>query len=182
MKTVYTVKEASELMDIKIRAIQTRCKNERIAQRNRKYVITDAVINRWKQKYKDNLNAKQTQLKTIVSANANAKVRPLHIELQAENNILRNRLQALAESNTSIVKVLKALNDEVSRLRGDVRIHKVETEMETEVDTIKSDWNNPLNEALQEKLRKQFKVGVKHISTTKELPNTNRMNDIDFKS
>ena len=35
---------------------------------------------------------------------------------------------------------------------------------------------------LQTKLEKQFGYGVKHISINKELPNENRMNDIDFTS
>ena len=60
----YSTKETAEILGIKERAVQTRCKKDNIRKKDNKYLITDLIIADWKQK--EETNAKP-------NANANAK-------------------------------------------------------------------------------------------------------------
>lgn len=64
MKT-YSVKEASEILGIKVRAIQIRCKKEKVRKKNNKYLITEEIIKSWNE-IKEDQTQKETQ-----NANAN---------------------------------------------------------------------------------------------------------------
>jgi len=66
-ENTYSTKEASEIIGIKERAIQTRCKLDNVRKKNNKYLITDSLIALWKQKEDEaNANAKNAK----VNANA----------------------------------------------------------------------------------------------------------------
>ena len=62
MKT-YSVNEASEILGIKPRAVQHRCKRDNIRKKSNKYLITDEIIALWK------------ELEAEANAKINAKVK-----------------------------------------------------------------------------------------------------------
>ena len=71
MKT-YTVKEASEILGIKPRAVQHRCKRDNVRRKSNRYVITDEIIAKWNEiedeanaKANAKINAKLTQPKYV---------------------------------------------------------------------------------------------------------------------
>ena len=65
----YSTKETAEILGIKERAVQTRCKKDNIRKKDNKYLITDLIIADWKQKEesnaKPNANATQTQIEDL---------------------------------------------------------------------------------------------------------------------
>ena len=67
----YSTKETAEILGIKERAVQTRCKKDNIRKKDNKYLITDLIIADWKQK--EEANAKP-------NANANANATQTQIE------------------------------------------------------------------------------------------------------
>lgn len=60
----YSTKETAEILGIKERAVQTRCKKDNIRKKNNKYLITDLIISNWKQKKETNATQPQTQTQT----------------------------------------------------------------------------------------------------------------------
>ena len=68
----YSTKETAEILGIKERAVQTRCKKDNIRKKDNKYLITELIISNWKQK--EEVNAKP---------NANANAKQLDIEIEA---------------------------------------------------------------------------------------------------
>ncbi len=86
MKT-YTTKEAAEIVGIKERAIQHRCKRDNIRKKDNKYFITDEIISFWITK-KEEVNAIQNA-KTNAKRNAKKNV--------AENDKLKERIKELEE-------------------------------------------------------------------------------------
>jgi len=104
MNKIYTTKEAAAILSIKLRAVQTRCANERILRRSNKYVITDEIIQRWKQTYYEDSNA--------TKRNVNATEGKLHMDLnQFEHRIeiMEQQIQKLYESNQSLNKVIRMM-------------------------------------------------------------------------
>ena len=80
----YSTKETAEILGIKERAVQTRCKKDNIRKKNNKYLITDLIIANWKQKEETN-----------ATPNANANATQLDIEIEAlkiENVRLKEEL------------------------------------------------------------------------------------------
>ena len=67
----YSTKETAEILGIKERAVQTRCKKDNIRKKDNKYLITDLIIADWKQKEEANAkpnanaNATQTQIEDL---------------------------------------------------------------------------------------------------------------------
>jgi hypothetical protein len=65
----YSTKETAEILGIKERAVQTRCKKYNIRKKDNKYLITDLIIADWKQKEeanaKPNANANATQIEDL---------------------------------------------------------------------------------------------------------------------
>jgi len=67
MKT-YTTKEAAEIVGIKERAVQHRCKRDNIRKKDNKYLITDEIISLWITKEEETnakVNAKRNATKSI---------------------------------------------------------------------------------------------------------------------
>ena len=60
---VYSVKEAAEIVGIKQRTVQFRCKRDNIRKKDNKYLITDDLISLWLDK-KEEQTQKQTQTQT----------------------------------------------------------------------------------------------------------------------
>jgi hypothetical protein len=80
----YSTKETAEILGIKERAVQTRCKKDNIRKKDNKYLITDLIIANWKQKEETN-----------ATPNANANATQLDIEIEAlkiENVRLKEEL------------------------------------------------------------------------------------------
>ena len=80
----YSTKETAEILGIKERAVQTRCKKDNIRKKNNKYLITDLIIANWKQKEETN-----------ATSNATSNATQLDIEIEAlkiENVRLKEEL------------------------------------------------------------------------------------------
>jgi hypothetical protein len=67
---VYSAKEAAEIVGIKQRAIQFRCKRDNIRKKDNKYLITDELISLWLAK-KEEQTQTQTQKNKIARNNQN---------------------------------------------------------------------------------------------------------------
>jgi len=93
MKT-YSVKEASDILGIKPRAVQHRCKRDNIRKKSNKYLITDEIIDLWKElKATQNANA-NAMLNAM--PNANATQLDLQVQsLQIENENLKHQVDDL---------------------------------------------------------------------------------------
>ena len=93
MKT-YSVNEASEILGIKPRAVQHRCKRDNIRKKSNKYLITDEIITTWKE-LKATQNAKVNATSNAIP-NANATQLDLQVQaLQLENENLKQQLEDL---------------------------------------------------------------------------------------
>ncbi len=75
---IYSTEQAAALVGVKKRAIQTRCKNEKILKISNQYVITDSLIAEWKRKE----NAKQTQRNNNNVNLLKLKIKTLEHELE----------------------------------------------------------------------------------------------------
>ncbi len=75
---IYSTEQAAALVGVKKRAIQTRCKNEKILKISNQYVITDSLIAEWKRKE----NAKQTQRNNNNVNLLKLKIKTLEQELE----------------------------------------------------------------------------------------------------
>lgn len=109
MKT-YSTKEASEILGIKERAVQTRCKKERIRKKDNKYLITDDIIAQWKQ-----TNAKR-------NANAN-------------NNQLDLELEVLKVDNANLKNLVKELEMKIVELKAELKQYDIAENEQLEVFT-----------------------------------------------
>lgn len=84
MKT-YSVKEASDILGIKPRAVQHRCKRDNIRKKSNKYLITDEIIALWKEiKATQNANA-NAMLNAMPNANATNLNERTQIDLQVQS-------------------------------------------------------------------------------------------------
>jgi predicted RNase H-like nuclease (RuvC/YqgF family) len=114
----YTTKEAAEIVGIKERAIQTRCKRENVRKKDNKYLITDSLISIWRKKEEANakVNAKQTQ---------NATQTQLDLEIEAlklENETLKKNLDSSEkELNLSDIEI-KNLKKQVAELKEELSV------------------------------------------------------------
>ena len=93
MKT-YSVNEVSKILGIKPRAVQHRCKRDNIRKKSNKYLITDEIIDLWKElKATQNANA-NAMLNAM--PNANATQLDLQVQsLQIENENLKHQVDDL---------------------------------------------------------------------------------------
>tara|TARA_B110000046_G_scaffold124266_1_gene130677 strand:- start:1571 stop:2296 length:726 start_codon:yes stop_codon:yes gene_type:complete len=85
----YSTKETAEILGIKERAVQTRCKKYNIRKKDNKYLITDLIIADWKQKEEANAKANATS-----NANANAKQEVAHAIAQ---KVAQDKIKKLEE-------------------------------------------------------------------------------------
>ena len=99
MKT-YSVKEASDILGIKPRAVQHRCKRDNIRKKSNKYLITDEIIALWK------------ELKTTQNANANAMLNAMP---NANATQLDLQVQSLQIENENLKHQVDDLRKELSR-------------------------------------------------------------------
>jgi len=90
MKT-YSVNEASEILGIKPRAVQHRCKRDNIRKKSNKYLITDEIIALWKELEAEanaKINAKaNAMLNAMSNATSNERAQ---IDLQVQSLELEN--------------------------------------------------------------------------------------------
>ena len=137
----YTTKQIADLFNVSNRAIVKRCSKSSVYMKDGRYSISQDVLNKWTIKRNKNNRVpnlvKVPNHRTILDASneplSEPNVRstePKVIELQAENMLLRSRLEALAKSNVSILKILRTLNNEVARL-GMQKSSKVDTKKKT---------------------------------------------------
>jgi hypothetical protein len=125
---IYTTKEAADLLSVNLRAVQSRCAKENILRRSNRYVITDEIIERWKERYyqdsdvkKIRLNAKQTESNAIYTQDS-ASERNLHLhkelkKVQLKIELMDKQIHNLYDSNQSINKVLKLLNERIDNIK-----------------------------------------------------------------
>jgi len=111
----YSVKETALILGIKERAVQTRCKKERVRKKDNKYLITDEIIKAWTQP-----NA---------TANANAKQLDLEIESLKQINdetMTKNRYKDV---------IINKLNIEIEELKESLKSYEIEPNERIEVFT-----------------------------------------------
>ena len=95
----YSTKEASKILGIKERAVQTRCKKDNIRKKDNKYLITDLIIADWKQKEEANAkpnananaNATQTQIEDLEKEIAELKEELSGYEITENDGFSRKR-------------------------------------------------------------------------------------------
>jgi signal transduction protein with GAF and PtsI domain len=105
-ENTYSTKEASEIIGIKERAIQTRCKLDNVRKKNNKYLITDSLIALWKQK-EDEANATQTQKTNATQLDLEVeslkeKIKELENELQRYEIGENERIEVFSNENYKI--------------------------------------------------------------------------------
>jgi predicted RNase H-like nuclease (RuvC/YqgF family) len=111
----YSTKETAEILGIKERAVQTRCKKDNIRKKNNKYLITDLIIANWKQKEEAN---------ATLNANANATQLDLEIEaLKIENVSLKSKIAEL-QKETKFDKELSADVENLKKNLLDMKLQK----------------------------------------------------------
>ena len=91
-ENTYSTKEASEIIGIKERAIQTRCKLDNVRKKNNKYLITDSLIALWKQK-EDEANANAKNAKVNANATQTQKTNATQLDLEVES--LKEKIKEL---------------------------------------------------------------------------------------
>ena len=114
----YSTKETAEILGIKERAVQTRCKKDNIRKKDNKYLITELIIADWKQK--EEANAKP-------NANANAKQLDIEIEaLKLENLSLKSKVIELQKEIKFEDEVSESLDYEYEMQIKDLEKEKAE--------------------------------------------------------
>ena len=96
----YSVKEASNILGIKPRAVQHRCKRDNIRKKSNKYLITDEILDNWKQR------DAETNAKANATSNANANANATQLDLV---------VQSLQIENENLKKQVNDLRNELSR-------------------------------------------------------------------
>jgi len=115
----YSTKETAEILGIKERAVQTRCKKDNIRKKDNKYLITDLIIADWKQKEesnaKPNANANATEevAHAIAQKVAQDKIKKLEEEIKTYDVLLYKYELELEELDKARVEI-KELKEELS--------------------------------------------------------------------
>ena len=119
----YSTKETAEILGIKERAVQTRCKKDNIRKKDNKYLITDLIIADWKQKEEANAkpnatsnanaNAKQEVAHAIAQKVAQDKIKKLEEEIKTYDVLLYKYELELEELDKARVEI-KELKEELS--------------------------------------------------------------------
>ena len=71
----YSVNEAAEIIGIKPRAVQHRCKRDNIRKKDNKYLITDEIISLWR--------TKEEETNAILNAKRNPNATQLDVEIES---------------------------------------------------------------------------------------------------
>ena len=198
----YTVQEVSKSFNISDRAIIHRCVKAKLKKKNGYYSISKKLVSEWSESrdkrnrnaaaiYKTSIkgskqNGSKTETKNILPNDAQVRNISEH-----QNIALKNKVETLEIELSNYRKVLdahstifKKLNDKlegVTITRNETQNRDRVAEPFFKISTKKTEQEIEEGKLrLQEKLEKQFQYGVKHISTSKELPNENSMNDINF--
>lgn len=114
-KRIYSTQQAADLLSVKIRAIQSRCKNERILRRSNRYVITDEILERWRETYYEDSKVQERTSKDATESNLRV-VKDVRDESSVRIGILEEQVQQLYESNQSINKLLTLLNEKIDNI------------------------------------------------------------------
>ena len=115
----YSTKETAEILGIKERAVQTRCKKDNIRKISNQYIITDVIIADWKQKEEANANAnattnaKQEVAHAIAQKVAQDKIKKLEEEIKTYDVLLYKYELELEELDKARVEI-KELKEELS--------------------------------------------------------------------
>ena len=190
----YTTKEVANLFGVTDRAIVKRCKNAKVKMVNGKYLVPQKVLDTWM--YKRNAkNQNKTEIRTKPQVpNVVPNIVPNDVQVkslsQHQNTALLNKVESLEIELSNYRKVLevhsrifKTINDKLEGVSVTTQqeMNRTRTADALYKTTVKSLKPEPAtNEALQNKLEKQFGYGVKYISVTKESPNENSMNAAGF--
>ena len=201
----YTVQEVSKSFNVSDRAIIHRCVKAKIKKKNGSYNISAKLVSEWSEsRTKRNRNAEpffKTTIKPNRSKTEVPNLLPNDVQVknlsQHQNTALLNKVESLEIELSNYRKVLevhsrifKTINDklegvsittkeQINRSRTPETFFKT-TEKKPKSEFVDAEYSEAKQVALNKKLEKQFGYGVKHISTTKELPNENAMNEVGF--
>lgn len=136
----YSTKETAEILGIKERAVQTRCKKDNIRKKDNKYLITDLIIADWKQKEEANAkpnatpNANATQLDLEIEALKIEIVRLKSevLELQKETKIDE---ELSADVDYENYRQIEDLEKELTKLKEELAVYAIEENERIEVFT-----------------------------------------------
>lgn len=140
-KIIYSVLEASEKLGISVRAVQKRCKKDDLRKKNNRYVITDAIIEKWQEKaietnnkneqFAKNLTSSQFDILELVKSIDNddyvktvllAINENKHLEEFSENEYLRFK-KRLEEANY-LEKRISDYKEEIKRMEDYVKDYR----------------------------------------------------------
>lgn len=115
---IYTTQEAANVLCVKLRAVQFRCKNENILRISNRYKITKELLIKWQKEYdseqKEITNAKPTQI-TFTER----KPTQIAFDVVPEDIIrIKEQINALYESNKILNNTISLLNKEIEKLKG----------------------------------------------------------------
>jgi predicted RNase H-like nuclease (RuvC/YqgF family) len=92
MKT-YSVSEAAEIVGIKERAVQYRCKRDNVRKKDNRYLITDEIISLWRDKEAEANAIKRKDKRNNATQSNNFAQLDLEVEaLKTENESLKAKL------------------------------------------------------------------------------------------
>ena len=189
----YTTKEVANLFNVSDRAIVKRCKNAKVKMVNGKYLVPQKVLDTWMYKRNaknQNKTAIRTKTEVPMQVPNEAQVKNLS---EHQNIALQNKVETLEQELLNYRKVLdvhsrifKTITDKLENVtitENESQNRNRVAEPILKISTKKTEQEIADGKLrLQAKLEKQFGYGVKHISINQELPNENRMNDVDFTS
>ena len=165
---------------------ESRNKRNRNAESFFKTTIKSSGSNRSKDKL-PNLLPNEVQVKNLSQHQNTAlqnKVESLEFELSNYRKVLEAHSRIFKTINDKLEGVSVTTQQEMNRTRTEDTFFKTTVKAPKPLSNIdkpsQDEWNEAKQIALNKKLEKQFGHGVKHISTTKELPNENSMNDVGF--
>ena len=192
-----SVNDASKYLKTSKRAVQGRCKRNNVPQKNGVYKISIKTINNWLNEkgfslIGEDYNTNIANTKNDVRFDVENEVQVKNLS-QHQNTALQNKIETLENELLNYRKVLdvhsrifKTITDKLENVtitKNESQNRNRVAEPILKISTKKTEQEIAAGKLrLQEKLEKQFGYGVKHISINKELPNENRMNDIDFTS
>ena len=133
----------------------------------------------------NNIDNSNTAIKLIPNdsdAPINLKLHNQVEDLKKQNEKLNEDVTRYREVLVAHGRIMKTITDKLEDLSTNKettsRNRTPETFFKTTVKSTKP--TEATSKALQHKLEKQFGVGTKHISVTKELPNESSMNEVGF--
>ena len=101
MKT-YSVSEAAEIVGIKERAVQYRCKRDNVRKKDNRYLITDEIISLWRDKEAEANAIKRKDKRNNATQSNNFAQLDLEVEaLKSENESLKAKVKEY-ENNTQL--------------------------------------------------------------------------------